>query len=68
MLIPLTLAKVIFIDYKIQYCKNDTEVIDFWKKKFYEKLGRLEPLCKRSKKYHPYSLYFSKLTSLGNFG
>lgn len=68
MLIPLTHAKVTFIDYKIQYCKNDTEVIDFWKKKFYEKLGRLEPLCKRSKKYHPYSLYFSKLTSLGNFG
>ena len=62
MLIPLTHAKVIFIDYKIQYCKNDTEVIDFWKKKFYEKLGRLEPLCKRSKKYYPYSLYFSKLT------
>ena len=68
MLIPLTHAKVTFIDYKIQYCKNGTEVIDFWKKKFYEKLGRLEPLCKRSKKYHPYSLYFSKLNSLGNFG
>ena len=62
MLIPLTHAKVTFIDYKIQYCKNDTEVIDFWKKKFYEKLGRLEPLCKRSKKYYPYSFYFSKLT------